>query len=434
MSCNIGNPQQLKQQPITFYRQVSALMEYPALMTTHKALGEQIFPADAIERATELLEAMGSSTGAYSHSQGIPLVRQRVAEFIERRDGFAADPECIYLTAGASPGVQTVLQTIIAHDKVGIMIPIPQYPLYSAAIAMLNGNAVPYYLDESNDWGMSVNELQRAVGEARKQGLDVRALCVINPGNPTGQTLSMANMRDVVEFCRKEKIVLMADEVYQTNVYSAQLPFHSFKKVLVSMGEKYSGVELISFHSVSKGTIGECGRRGGYFECVNIDTQVRSMLYKMQSVSLCPPVQGQLMVEHMVNPPKQGSPSYALFKQENDSIFESLKRRAEKLCKAFNSLEGVSCNEAQGAMYLFPQIRLPPKAIEAAAKQNKQADELYCMALLNATGVCVVAGCGFRQQPGTYHFRSTFLPPEDQMDQFISSIQAFHQAFLKEYS
>ncbi|KAL2912799.1 alanine transaminase [Polyrhizophydium stewartii] len=440
VSCNIGNPQQLQQSPITFFRQVSALTEYPDLMKPENLpMTSKIFPSDAIQRAKELLVAMSGSSGAYTHSQGIPLVRERVAKFIEQRDGYPSNPDNIFLTAGASPGVQTVLQTLIAHDKVGIMIPIPQYPLYTASIALFGGNAVPYYLDEARDWGLTVEELSRSLAESRSQGLDVRALCVINPGNPTGQCLSLDNMRQIVDFCHREKLVLMADEVYQTNIYKpAELPFHSFKKVLKSMGPAYEGVELVSFHSVSKGTVGECGRRGGYFECTGIDPQVQEMFYKIASVSLCPPAQGQLMIEHMVNPPKPGDPSYELYAKENTAIYgksrpESLRRRADKLASAFNTLEGVTCNAAQGAMYLFPRVRLSDKAIKAAEAAGKTPDGFYSMALLEATGVCVVPGSGFRQEKDTFHFRSTFLPPEEQMDQFIASIKTFHSEFMDKY-
>jgi alanine transaminase len=179
--------------------------------------------------------------------------------------------------------------------------------------------------------------------------------------------------------------------------------------------------------------IGECGRRGGYFECVGIDPKVKALLYKIASVSLCPPVSGQLMVEHMVNPPKQGEPSYALYSKEYQGIFESLQRRSAKLAAAFNALEGVTCNAAQGAMYLFPQIKLGHKAVQEAEKRGMQADEYYCMSLLEATGVCVVAGTGFGQKNGTWHFRSTFLPPEEQMDHFIDSIKVFHAKFQQEH-
>lgn len=394
-ACNIGNPQQLKQKPITFFRQVAALVEYPDLLK-ESSLGKfpTLFPADAIARATEVIAAVGGSVGAYTTSQGIPLVRQRVAEFIQERDGYPANPDDIYLTAGASPGVQAVLNTVIADENTGIMIPTPQYPLYSASIAMSGGKAVPYYLNESADWDMSTQELERALSEARASGISVKALCVINPGNPTGQCLSEESMKSAVEFCSREKLVLLADEVYQSNIYQMDRPFISFKKVLKSMSADYENFELISFHSVSKGMIGECGRRGGYFECVGIDKDIKGLLYKVASVSLCPPVAGQLMVENMVNPPKPGSPSYELYKKEYDEIFgisnlnlESLKRRAQKLAKAFNSLQGVTCNEAQGAMYLFPQISLNTKVSTAAKAANMKSDEFYAMALLEATGV-----------------------------------------------
>ncbi|TPX49322.1 hypothetical protein CcCBS67573_g10166, partial [Chytriomyces confervae] len=268
-NCNIGNPQQLAQRPITFFRQVAALVDYPDLLRSESDL----FKPDARERAAKYLAAIGSA-GAYSHSQGVPIVRREVADFIEKRDGFAADPENIFLTAGASPAVQLVLNSLISHPKVGIMIPIPQYPLYTASIALFNGTAVPYYLDEAKNWGLSKEELARSLSKARSEGVEVRALCIINPGNPTGQCLSLENMNEVVEFCKKENIVLLADEVYQTNIYKpAERPFHSFKKVVKSKGPEYDNFELISFHSVSKGMVGECGRRGGYFECTNIDPE-----------------------------------------------------------------------------------------------------------------------------------------------------------------
>ena len=114
IACNIGNPQQLGQAPITFYRQVTALIEYPPLMKS------KLFPEDTVTRAKELLDAMGGSCGAYSNSQGIPLVRERIAKFIQDRDGYPANPKDIFLTAGASPGVQTIMNTIITGKDCGV--------------------------------------------------------------------------------------------------------------------------------------------------------------------------------------------------------------------------------------------------------------------------------------------------------------------------
>ncbi|KAJ3094835.1 hypothetical protein HK100_006002 [Physocladia obscura] len=333
----------------------------------------------------------------------------------------------------ASPAVQLVLNTLISHSKVGIMIPIPQYPLYTASIALFNGTVVPYYLDESKGWGLSTEELERSIQKARSEGVEVRALCLINPGNPTGQCLAWDNMKEIVAFCKQERLVLLADEVYQTNIYTAERPFHSFKKVVKSLGSEYDNFELISFHSISKGMVGECGRRGGYFECTNIDSKVLEQFYKIASISLCPPVQGQLLVGLMTNPPQPGDASYDLYQQETTSIFESLKRRAEQLAIALNKLEGVSCNAAEGAMYLFPTITLSAGAVAAAKAAGKQPDELYCLDLLNETGVCVVPGSGFLQKEGTWHFRSTFLAPEEQMEEFAQSLSRFHAKFINKY-
>ena len=232
--CNIGNPQQLGQKPITFFRQVIALTEYPDLMNSENIEHTlKLFPADAVARARKYLDAIGGSTGAYSHSQGIPLVRKGVANFIEQRDGHKANADDIFLTAGASAAVQGILEMIISNSNVGVMIPIPQYPLYTATITLKDGTAVPYYLDEANSWGMNTEELERTMKamKSKKPGVDIRALCVINPGNPTGQCLNVDQMKSIVQFCFDHKLVLLADEVYQKNTYS-DIQFTSFKKVL----------------------------------------------------------------------------------------------------------------------------------------------------------------------------------------------------------
>ncbi len=84
-------------------------------------------------------------------------------------------------------------------------------------------------------------------------------------------------------------------------------------------------------------------------------------------------------------------------------------------------------------MYLFPRIHLPQKAIEAARQAGKQPDEFYCLAMLETTGVCVVPGSGFGQEDDTWHFRSTFLPPEELFDEFCERIQRFHREFFEKY-
>lgn len=166
---------------------------------------------------------------------------------------------------------------------------------------------------------MKLDELTQRLKEARQNGTEVRAIAVINPGNPTGQVLTESSIRDILSFAHREGLVVLADEVYQANIYKPELPFVSFKKVLKSMPECRDSLELASFHSLSKGVLGECGRRGGYMELVNFDKSVREQLLKRASINLCSNVAAQVMVGMMCRPPKAGEPSYELYKKETSA-------------------------------------------------------------------------------------------------------------------
>jgi alanine transaminase len=282
VSCNIGNPQECGQKPLTFPRQVMSLLDYPELLKSPAV--KDIFPTDVIERAGKYMDNISGGIGAYSHSKGVEVVRQEVASFLEKRDGFSADPEDIFLTDGASPGIQNTLNMIINGKQDGIMIPIPQYPLYSAAIALLGGTQVGYFLNEDGGTEIDRIELDRALKEAREvNNLNVKVMAVINPGNPSGQCLTYEDMEGILKFCHDEEIILLADEVYQENIWQSENPFYSFKKVLRTMEKEgklpQGDVELFSYHSVSKGFLGECGRRGGYMEMVNIVSIIYIYIY-----------------------------------------------------------------------------------------------------------------------------------------------------------
>ncbi|XP_011079322.1 alanine aminotransferase 2-like [Sesamum indicum] len=430
--CNIGNPQSLGQQPITFFREVLALCDHPALLDKAETRG--LFSADSIERASEILHQIpGRATGAYSHSQGIRGLRDKIAAGIEARDGYPADPNDIFLTDGASPAVHTMMQLLIRSKNDGILCPIPQYPLYSASIALHGGTLVPYYLNEATGWGLEIAELKNQLEMAKSKGISVRALVVINPGNPTGQVLAENNQKQIVDFCKDEGLVLLADEVYQENIYVPDKQFHSFKKVARSMGYGEKDISLVSFQSVSKGYYGECGKRGGYMEVTGFSPEIREQIYKLASVNLCSNISGQILASLVMNPPKVGDESYESYLAEKDAILSSLARRAKQLEDAFNSLKGVTCNRAEGAMYLFPCIDLPKKAIEAAKAVSTAPDAFYARRLLNATGIVVVPGSGFRQVPGTWHFRCTILPQEDKIPAIVSRLTKFHKGFMDEF-
>ncbi|KAK3262800.1 hypothetical protein CYMTET_28364 [Cymbomonas tetramitiformis] len=430
---NIGNPQALGQSPITFYRQVLALCAAPFLLN-HPDVGK-LFPSDAIARAKHYVDGIPGGVGAYSDSRGNGLLRKEVAAFIERRDGHPSNPDNIFLTDGASVAVRLCLNALIRSRQDGLLCPIPQYPLYSAGVQLYGGTLVGYELDEAQGWGMSTELLKSCVEKAKKEGVLCRGLVFINPGNPTGQVLTADNLKEVIKFAYDEKLVLMADEVYQENIYAAGSSFVSAKKVLMEMGAPYAdNVELLSFHTVSKGMIGECGLRGGYVEMTNIHPGAIDQLYKISSLNLCPNLLGQIVTAMMCNPPQPGDESYEQFYKEKNGTYESMKRRAKMLIDGFNKLDGIECNDTEGAMYAFPSLVLPPKALAAAAADGRSADEFYCLALLADTGIVTVPGCGFGQVEGTYHFRTTILPKEEKMPEVVAKFSDFHKKFMAQYS
>ncbi|MFH2113705.1 MAG: aminotransferase class I/II-fold pyridoxal phosphate-dependent enzyme [Spirochaetota bacterium] len=411
--CNIGNPQALGQKPLSWVRQILALCEYPDL----SRLAPDAFPADAIEVAGKIIKGSRFGLGAYSESKGVRFIREAVAGFIHERDGTGSDPDAIYLTDGASKGVQAALRMLLSGPNDGIMVPIPQYPLYSATITLYEGKQVNYYLDEHNDWKLSRQMLDETLADARRNGVRVKGIVVINPGNPTGSVLDVDNIGMIIDCAKEYGLTILADEVYQENIYSPEDSFTSFAKVLTT--KKETDVSLFSFHSTSKGFLGECGHRGGYFEIRNIPADVSAQILKLQSVSLCANLPGQVAVYCMVNPPRPGSPSHATYIAERNGILATLKERASILAEGLNKIPGIRCNNVAGAMYAFPKVQLPAG----------RTDSEWCMSLLEATGICVVSGSGFGQRPGTAHFRTTILPPTDKIRKVVQLIAEFHKNY-----
>ncbi len=208
---NIGDCHATGQKPITYLRQLMALCVYPDLLES------DAFPEDVKEKARRILkDCGGGSVGSYTHSSGLPVVRKAVAEFITKRDeGLPCNADDIYLTTGASGGIKTVMKLLLnAHDKkpAGFMIPIPQYPLYSATISEFSAEQVGYYLCEENNWGLSVEELERAY-QSSLDRCEPRAICIINPGNPTGQVLSLENIQAIIKWAHSKRLFILADEV-----------------------------------------------------------------------------------------------------------------------------------------------------------------------------------------------------------------------------
>ncbi|XP_015791720.1 alanine aminotransferase 2-like [Tetranychus urticae] len=425
---NIGDCHATGQKPLTYFRQVIACCTDTSLLDSPK------YPNDVKEKVKLLLSYCGgNSVGAYSDSAGIEIARQHCAEYIAERDGIPSNWQDIVLTTGASEGVRAVLALINSSstdDKPsGVLIPIPQYPLYTATIAEYAMHPIKYYLDEENEWQLNIKELKRALDNDRSL-CKPKAIVIINPGNPTGSVLSKENIKEIIKFAKEEGLMIIADEVYQHNIYKEGAAFHSFKKVMHEMGLE---IELASLMSSSKGYMGECGLRGGYCEFINLQPEVKALFLKMLSARLCCSILGQIAMDCVVSPPKPGDQSYDLFASEKNAILESLKAKAKLAAETFNSIPNMKSNPVAGAMYAFPQIILPEKAIKEARDKNMEPDFFYAKNLLEKTGICIVPGSGFGQIPGTYHFRTTILPQLGELRKMMDRLKVFHLQFLEDY-
>ena len=394
--CNIGNPLLFDTKPFTMYREILSGIQNPSIVK-HLSKNSQ----NICNNYTKIIKNVGS----YTDSKGHIYIRQNVANYISNRDGFISYPNNIYLTDGATSAISTILKCLFNENNCKIMIPKPEYPLYSALCDSMGYQIISYDLIENSDWSIDITQLSKSV----------KCMVLINPGNPTGQVFSENVLKDICEFCEKYNILLLADEVYQENVFDCE--FISVKKCCSKYG---LNTQVISVHSISKGFTGECGQRGGYMELYNIDNELTSLIEKSASMGLCANISGQIMVGLLTEKKDD------VYKKEYAYKYNLMKEKSEYLYTQLNMIPNISCNPPKGSMYLFPQITPTVKLIDLSKKSDMEIDTYYCMQLLEQYGICCVPGNGFGQQLGTYHFRITFLPTIIQMQYIIKSIKTLH--------
>ena len=362
-----------------------------------------------LETARRVLKGTRHGLGAYSESKGVRFIREAVADFIRERDGIDADPESIYLTDGASKGVQAALRILISGPQDGIMIPIPQYPLYSATITLYEGKQVGYYLDEGHDWKLSQAMLEESLQEARRDGVTVKAICVLNPGNPTGSVLDRDNIAMLIDFARAHDLAILADEVYQENIYLPGDRFVSFARVMVETGE--TDVSLFSFHSCSKGFLGECGQRGGYMEVRNMPpTSSR----RSPSCSRCRSARtspGRSRPTAWCGRRSRASRRTSCYARERDGVLGELRKAG-----------GAAGRRAE------PHPRHP---VQRGRRGDVRVSPDHAAGRPHGRGLLHGAAradrrlrrprYGVRPATGTAHFRTTILPPTPKIEQSWSS-------------
>ncbi|XP_074429796.1 alanine aminotransferase 1-like isoform X3 [Larus michahellis] len=377
--CHSGDAVAAGRQPPAFLRQVAAVCAHPEL------LGDGSIPADAKNRAGRVLRRLqGGSPGAYNLEYVTDAVAEKVARYLERRDGGTpGDPRRVVPCGGTAAAMVDVLSLLVDAGSAvatGVLVPVPGPPLLGGATGLAGAVAVPYPLDEERGWAVD----GRAVREALRRARDTchpKVLCVVNPGDPTGHVLSRQNMEDVVRLVAEENLLLLADEVQQERAFLPGRPFLSFKRVLWEMGAPLSSaVQLVSFYSLSKGA-GGGGFRAGFFELVNIDPSVLKCFYTW-GLSVYPSILGQVMLESAMEPPLPSDPSFPAFEE---------------------------------------MLGLEP-------------DVFFCQKLLEATGIVLAPGSEFGQPEGTHHVGLSLLLPAATLERVLLTLTRFHATFLRDFS
>ncbi|XP_041862658.1 alanine aminotransferase 2-like [Melanotaenia boesemani] len=410
--------------PISFIRQVLAVCLYPQL------LEDDSLPLDVRLRAQRLLQACdGESVGSYTASSGLLHVRQNIADFITKRDaGVPSDSNDVFISAGAQRALMVVVKLLSRGEgqtQTGVLTPLPCPHTLPALLDEAGVTAVPYQLTEEQGWAVDLNKLHRVLQSSRGR-CEPRAIYISNPGNPTGHVQDRKSIQEVIQLAAAERLLLLVDEVYQDSVYGLNREFISYKKILFEMDKEFRDtVELVSFHSLSCASVGECGLRAGYMEVINMDPEVKHFVDTMLCTDISTPVTGQLALDLMLNPPKRGDPSYDTYTQETRFARATLSLNAQRALEVLNNLPGMSCQSAMGGIYLYPRLHLPAKIRMQAKVQGVEADVLYCQKLLEEEGLLVGVG----QQggeAGPHHLRLCVLVPPDMLEKVMFRLCSFH--------
>lgn len=153
----------------------------------------------------------------------------------------------------------------------------------------------------------------------------------------------------------------------------------------------------------------------------------------MAHTTKCSTTLGQVAVDVLVNPPKEGEPSYEKWHTEKTNVLKSLQERAKLVVDTLNTFEGFNCPPIRGAMYAFPRVDFPPKSIQAAKRAGQSVDLFYAYRLLEECGVCIVPGSAFGHKPGAYHFRATILPQTNKLKEMLRRFETFNRKFMAKY-
>ena len=346
------------------------------------------------EIQTDVIRNLPNAQG-YSDSKGLYSARKAVMQHYQSKGILGVDIEDIYLGNGASELIVMAMQAMLNNGD-EVLIPAPDYPLWTAAVTLSGGKAVHYLCDESDDWQPSIDDIRRKISERTK------AIVVINPNNPTGAVYSKALLKEIVALCREHQLVLLADEIYDKILYDGAVhyPLAGLSKDILTL----------TFNGLSK-SYRAAGYRSGWLMLSGPKHTAEDFidgLDMLASMRLCCNVPAQFAIQTALG----GYQSINDLIVEGGRFYEQGKLAWEKL----NKIKGVSCVRPKGALYVF--VKLDPEV------HKVYNDEKLVLDLLKQQRILIVHGTGFNM-PDQQHYRFVFLPREDVLSDAIDRFEEF---------
>ncbi|MBU3628951.1 aminotransferase class I/II-fold pyridoxal phosphate-dependent enzyme [Polynucleobacter sp. AP-Reno-20A-A9] len=345
-----------------------------------------------------------SNASAYSDSKGIFAARKAIMQYCQEKGIQGVTLDDVYTGNGVSELIVLSMNALL-NDGDEVLVPTPDYPLWTAAVSLSSGTPVHYLCDESKEWAPDLNDLRKKITPRTK------AIVVINPNNPTGAIYSKEVLLELTQIAREHGLILFADEIYDKMLYDGEKH--------LSLASLSTDVVIITFNGLSK-NYRSCGYRAGWMVVSGDKEMVRDYiegLNMLASMRLCANVPGQYAIQTALGG----------YQSINDLVGEGgrLAKQRDLAWKLITDIPGVTCVKPKSALYLFP--KLDPEVYPIEDDQQFVAD------LLKEEKVLLVQGSGFNWGKPD-HFRVVFLPHEDVLKEAISRLARFLERYRNKHS
>ena len=363
-----------------------------------------VFGFDAPDEIVQDMIRNLPSAAGYTDSKGLFAPRRAVVHYTQEKGIAGVTVDDVYLGNGASELIAMSMNALLdAGDEV--LVPAPDYPLWTASVSLSGGTPVHYLCDEGADWYPDLDDIRRKITPA------TRAIVIINPNNPTGALYPEPLLRELVEIARQHKLIVFADEIYDKTLYDGN--------VHTSIASLADDVFFVTFNGLSK-NYRACGYRAGWMVVSGNKRQAKDYiegLNMLASMRLCANTPGQLAVQTALG-------GYQSIK---DLVAPQgrLTRQRDMAYERMSAIPGVSVVKPKAALYMFP--RLDPKVYPI------QDDQQFAYELLAEEKVLIVQGTGFNW-PQPDHFRLVFLPNTDDLGEALDRIERFLAGYRRRHS